>query len=58
LRESGAMPEQDGYAFASNARTFDESQLLELTFAAGFLICASKFAKALRIAPQAFSAEL
>jgi hypothetical protein len=52
------MPEQDGYAFASNARTFDESQLLELTFAAGFLICASKFAKALRIAPQGFSAEL
>jgi hypothetical protein len=37
---------------------FSEPELVELTFIAGFQIFASKFAKALRIAPQAFSAEL
>jgi alkylhydroperoxidase family enzyme len=37
---------------------FSEPELVELTFIAGFQIFASKFAKALRIAPQGFSAEL
>jgi len=39
-------------------RHFSEPELVELTFIAGFQIFASKFAKAFRIAPQGFSAEL
>ena len=37
---------------------FSEPELVELTFIAGFQIFAGKFAKAFRIAPQGFSAEL
>jgi hypothetical protein len=37
---------------------FTEPEMVELAFIGGFQIFASKFAKAFRIAPQGFSAEL
>lgn len=41
--------------FASVREHFSEAEVVELTFIAGYQIFASKFAKALRPAPQGFS---
>jgi alkylhydroperoxidase family enzyme len=50
--------EVTGECLARVRRHFSDAELVELTFVAGFQIFASKFAKAFRIAPQGFSAEV